>query len=94
MTDERRQAVDRMFRARLSWTLVGGMGLIGLTSGLEVGLRGVLLAGAVGAFVWLNRPLLLWMLAARRAGDTRWRPAAIGLALRVVGMVVVLSIAW
>lgn len=90
----RRQAIDRMFRARLSWTLIGAIGLIGLTSGLGVAVRGALFALGLAGFVWLNQPLLAWVLATRRAGDERWQPAAVGMVLRVVGLAIVLAVSW
>jgi hypothetical protein len=91
---ERRAAIDRMFRARLSWTLLGGVGLIGLTSGLDVGWRGALLAVAIAAFIWLNHPLVAWVLASRAGGRPGWEPMAIGFALRVVALVAVIAVAW
>lgn len=94
MDEAKRQAVDRMFRARVSWTLIGGVGLIGLTNGLGVGIRGALFGIALGMFAWLNRPLVIWMLAARRASDPRWQPMALGFVLRIVALVTVLVFAW
>jgi hypothetical protein len=94
MDDARRQFVDRMFRARLSWTLLGGLGLLGLTADLNVALRGALLAAGLGAFIWLNRPLALWILTARRAGNADWQPMAMGMALRVVALVAVVAVSW
>ncbi len=92
--DERRRFVDRMFRARLSWTLIGAVGLLGLTADLEVGLRGALLAFGIAAFAWLNDPLLRWVLAARRTADPAWKPMAIGLVLRVLGLIAVIAVSW
>lgn len=83
-----------MFRARLSWTLLGGLGLIGFTRDLGVGLRGALLGVGVAVFVWLNRPLWVWIRAARLAGDASWHPMAIGMFLRVVALVLVVVVAW
>lgn len=94
MDDTRRESVDRMFRARLSWTLLGGIGLIGLAGDLGVAVRGGLLAIGLGVFLWLNEPLARWILAARRAGDARWQPMAIGMVLRVVALVAVVLVSW
>lgn len=92
--EARRQAVDRMFRARLSWTLLGGVGLLGLTAGLNIGIRGALLGMAIATFIWLNQPLAMWMLGARSAGDPRWKPMAIGMVLRVVALATVIAFSW
>jgi len=92
--EARRQHIERMFRARLSWTVLGGIGLIGLTSDLSVALRGALLGAAIAAFVWLNQPLVAWILATRREGTGEWRPMAIGMALRVVALVLVIGFSW
>lgn len=92
--DSRRQFVDRMFRARVSWTLVGGIGLIGLTNELSSGFRGALLGIGVAVFVWLNHPLLRWVMTARRVGDPSWKPMALGLVLRVFGLLAVIVISW
>ena len=94
MDDARRQFVDRMFRARLSWTLLGGLGLLGLTADFGVGLRGALLAVGLAGFIWLNRPLALWILDARRTGNGDWQPMAIGMALRVIALVAVVAVSW
>lgn len=83
-----------MFRARLSWTVVGAVGLIGLTTGVGVALRGGLLALGLGAFVWLNEPIARWILAARRAGDSTWLPVALGTGLRVIALVTVVVASW
>ncbi len=94
VTEARRELVDRMFRARLSWTLLGGLGLIGFTRDLGVGLRGALIGIGIAAFVWLNRPLLIWIRTARSTGDVSWQPMAIGMLLRVVALVLVVVVAW
>lgn len=83
-----------MFRARLSWTLVGGIGLLALTSGLGTGVRGLLFGVGVAVFVWLNEPLVRWTFQARRAGHPGWQPMAIGFALRVIGLIAVIVVAW
>lgn len=83
-----------MFRARLSWTLLGGVGLVGLTSGLGVPVRGGILAVALGVFLWLNQPLAAWVVARRRKGDARWQPAAVGLGLRCVALCAVIWLSW
>jgi hypothetical protein len=92
--DARREFVDRMFRARLSWTLLGGLGLLGLTTGLGVGFRGALLGLGIAGFVWLNRPLARWILDARRTGDAGWQPMAVGMVLRVVALIAVVAVSW
>lgn len=94
MNEERRQTIERMFRARLSWTVLAGVGLVGLTRELNFGVRGALFAVAIGAFVWLNQPLGAWILRARAGGDTRWQPAALGMVLRVVALISVIAFAW
>jgi len=94
VTEARRELVDRMFRARLSWTLLGGLGLIGFTRDLGVGVRGALLGLGVAAFVWLNRPLWAWIREARSSGDASWQPMAIGMLLRAVALVLVIAVAW
>lgn len=94
MDQARRELVDRMFRARLSWTLLGGLGLIGLTSGFPVSIRGALLGVGIAGFVWLNQPLVGWMRRARAAGDETWKPMAVGMALRVVALVLVVAVSW
>jgi hypothetical protein len=83
-----------MFRARLSWTLLGGVGLVGLTNEMTVAIRGSLLGVAIAAFLWLNQPLVAWIRRSRALADPRWKPAAIGLALRVVALAVVVAISW
>ena len=83
-----------MFRARLSWTLLGGIGLLGLTSEMSIGVRGALLGVGVAAFVWLNQPLARWILGARKAGDASWQPMAVGMALRVVALIAVVLVSW
>jgi hypothetical protein len=94
VTQERRELVDRTFRARLSWTLLGGLGLLGLTRDLSVGIRGALLAVGIAGFVWLNQPLVAWIRRARADGDARWQPMAIGMALRLVALALVVALAW
>ncbi|MFO0685264.1 MAG: hypothetical protein U0234_24600 [Sandaracinus sp.] len=94
MTPDRREAIDRMFRARLSWTLLGGAGLVGLTQDLGVAWRGLFLAAMIAAFGWLNDPLVRWTWRARRDGDPRWQPMAIGIVLRVVALGAVLAVSW
>ena len=86
--------VNAMFRSRLSWTLLGGVGLLGLTRDLGTGLRGALLALAIAGFVWLNQPQLAWLTTLRAAGDDRWRPVAAGLALRCVALMILVAFSW
>ncbi len=83
-----------MFRARVSWTLIGAIGLLGLTSDFGVGARGALLGVAIAGFIWLNRPLLTWIVLARGAQDARWKPMAVGMALRLVGLAAVIAVSW
>ncbi len=94
MTPDRRENIDRMFRARLSWTLLGGAGLVGLTQDLSVGWRGLFLGVIVAGLGWLNEPLVRWTWTARRAGDPRWQPMAIGIVLRVVALGAVIAVSW
>ena len=48
----------------------------------------------IAGFVWLNQPLVAWIRRARADGDARWQPMAIGMALRLVALALVVALAW
>ena len=81
-----------MFRARLSWTVIGAVGMLGLYREGPLALRLTLLFVALAAFAWLNQMQLLWALSLRRDRDPRWQPMAIGLALRGLALVLALAV--
>jgi len=94
MHPDRRRHVDAMFRARVSWIVVGGVGLLGLLRDSPFAVRGALMFVALATFGWLNRLPLDWIRELRRDGDTRWQPMAVGLALRCAGLMVALAVGW